>query len=129
VGVIHLATERNPAGNLLLQCAAVTEVKIPPDYDAIDRLIDEGDLDRCRERLAATDQSDEGYAVLRIKLSLFDGTLDPPIAMQKLINLMRRQQDFPGAKALYQIASDRAYQQRESSVSLSHIPPPVKSKP
>ncbi|MGC4066595.1 MAG: hypothetical protein QM784_18565 [Polyangiaceae bacterium] len=49
--------------------------------------------------------------------------------MQRLINLMRKQQDFPGVKALYQIASDRAYQQRESSVSLSHVPPPVKPKP
>jgi hypothetical protein len=107
----------------------VTQVKLPPDYDDIDRLIDAGDFDRCRERLAAIDASDESYAVLRIKLSLFDGTLDPPIAMQKLINLMRRQQDFPGAKEVYQIASDRAYEQRESSVSLSHVPPPVKPKP
>jgi hypothetical protein len=59
-------------------------------------------------------------------MALLDGSLPPAAAMQRLIALMRRQQDWPGAKALYQIASQRAYTAHSSSVSHSHIPPPVK---
>jgi hypothetical protein len=96
------------------------------DYEALDRLLDAGDLDTAREMLLGAAPSDEAYAVLRIKLSLCDGSLEPALAAQRLIQLMRQKPDWPGAKALFQIATERAYEQRESSVSLSHVPPPVR---
>lgn len=99
---------------------------IPPDYEAIDRLLDAKDMDEARELLHGIDPSDESYAVLRIKLSLCEGSVEPALATQRLVQLMRRQPDWPGAKDLFRIATERAYVQRESSVSLSHVPPPVK---
>ncbi len=104
----------------------VPAVKMPTDFEAIDRLLEAGDIDQAREILSGVDSEDESYAVLRIKLALYDGSLPPAAAMQRLIALMRRQQDWPGAKALYQIASQRAYSEHASSVSHSHIPPPTR---
>jgi hypothetical protein len=104
----------------------VPDVQIPSDYEAIDQLLEAGDIDQAREILGSTDAADDSYAVLRIKLALFDGSLPPAAAMQKLIALMRRQKDWPFAKGVYQVASQRAYAEHESSVSHSHIPPPVK---
>ncbi|HEY5960303.1 MAG TPA: hypothetical protein VIV60_27305 [Polyangiaceae bacterium] len=109
-----------------LEYEVVPDVQIPTDYEAIDRLLDAGDIEQAREILGSTDAADESYTVLRIKLTLFDGSLPPAAAMQKLIALMRRQKDWPFAKDVYQIASQRAYAEHESSVSHSHIPPPVK---
>ena len=43
--------------------------------------------------------------------------------MQQLIQLMRRDAAWPGAKELYQEASTSAYLTRQSSVSHSHPPP------
>jgi hypothetical protein len=107
----------------------VPVVQMPSDFEAIDRLIEVGEVEQAKDILSNTDADDESYAVLRIKIALLDGSLPPAAAMQRLIALMRRQQDWPGAKALYQIASQRAYSDHESSVSHSHIPPPVKREP
>jgi hypothetical protein len=127
---------------LLRRCAKLVEpnqtglgygvvpvVQMPSDFEAIDCLLEAGDMDQAREILSSVDPEDESYAVLRIKIALYDASLPPAAAMQRLIALMRRQQDWPGAKGLYQIASQRAYQDHESSVSHSHIPPPVKREP
>lgn len=101
-------------------------VQMPSDFEAIDRLLEAGDLEQAKEILQSADANDESYTVLRTKLALYDGSLPPAAAMQRLIALMRRQPDWPGAKTLYQVASSRAYAEHESSVSHSHIPPPVK---
>jgi hypothetical protein len=106
----------------------MSDERFPPDYAAIDELLEAGDVEGAREMLAHTPASNEGYAVLRIKLGLREGSLEPGPAMQRLIALMRRNSDWPGAKELYQEASQAAYQSRQSSVSHSHPPPPVKSK-
>jgi hypothetical protein len=103
--------------------------QIPYDIEAIDRLIEAGDVEQARDILSGVDPGDESYSVLRIKLALYDGSLPPGAAMQRLIALMRRKQDWPGAKGLYQIASQQAYAEHESSVSHSHVPPPVKREP
>jgi len=96
--------------------------------DAIDRLLEAGDLDAAREALSAASPSDDRYAVARIKLALYDGSMPSGAAMQALIQLMRRDANWPGAKELYQSASTSAYQTRQSSVSHSHPPPPVARK-
>lgn len=99
---------------------------LPALLAAIDELLDSGDLTAASRDLDALGTEPE-VEVLRIKLALFDGTLPPPMAMQKLIQLMRTDANVARGKELYQEASKRSYQDRVSSVSHSHFPPPVRS--
>jgi hypothetical protein len=94
----------------------------------IDALLDAGDLAGARALLAQAPENDDRFIVVRIKLSLYDGSMSPGIAMQQLIQLMRRDENFPGAKSLYQEASRVAWQARQSNVSHSHPPPPARSR-
>jgi hypothetical protein len=100
----------------------------PPDErDTIEALLEAGDQDGARSLLEQTASGDERYLVLRVKLGLRDGSLEPGIAMQRMIALMRRDPEWPGAKETYQEASQAAYRSRQSSVSHSHPPPPPQS--
>jgi hypothetical protein len=96
----------------------------PARYDEIDALLNSRDFAGAR---AALEQAadEEGLAVLRIKLGLYDESLAPGMAMQRLIQMMRKNPDQPGAKELYQEASKAAYSHGQSSVSHSHPPPAV----
>lgn len=94
--------------------------------EAVDELLEAGELEQARELLAPVAPSDERFAVVRVKLGLFDGSLPAGAAQQALIKLMRRDPEWPGAKELYQRASSEAYRSRESSASHSHPPPPVR---
>src|SRR3569623_833421 len=96
--------------------------------EAIARLLEAQDLDGARRALQGVAVSDERFAVVRIKLALYDGSMPSGAAMQQQIQLMRRDPARPGAKELYQTASTSAYQTRQSSVSHSHPPPPVARK-
>jgi hypothetical protein len=96
--------------------------------EAVDAALEADDLNGAREALARVATSDERYAVVRIKLGLFEGSLTSGAAMQALIQLMRKNADWPGAKALYQSVSSAAFETRQSSVSHSHAPPPVEPK-
>ncbi|MEO8902114.1 MAG: hypothetical protein ABI488_09605 [Polyangiaceae bacterium] len=96
--------------------------------EVIDRLLDSQDLDGARAALQVVPTTDETYSVVRIKLALCDGSVPTGAAMQALIQLMRRNPEWPGAKALYQQASTNAFQSRQSSASHSHPPPPVERK-
>jgi hypothetical protein len=98
---------------------------LPSKYQSIDQLLDAGDLAAARAELDVIPATDESIAVLRIKLELYDGALEPGAAMQRLIQLMRRDPEWPFAKELYQEASNLAYRSRQSSVSHSHPPPPA----
>lgn len=95
------------------------------DARTIDRMLEEGNLEGARAALDRVPAGDESFAVVRIKLGLYEGSLEPGPAMQQLIQLMRKRADLPGAKELYQEASRLAYTSRTSSVSHSHPPPPV----
>ncbi|HTQ07359.1 MAG TPA: hypothetical protein VMI54_26065 [Polyangiaceae bacterium] len=97
-----------------------------PSPDAVDELLDAGEVEQARALLASVAQSDERFLVVRVKLGLTDGTMPAGAAQQALIKLMRRDPEWPGAKELYQKASSQAYQSRESSASHSHPPPPVR---
>jgi hypothetical protein len=96
--------------------------------DAIDSLLEARNLDDARAALASAPPNDDAYAVVRIKLSLYDESVPSGAVMQALIQLMRKNADWPGAKELYQEASQAAYDTRQSSVSHSHPPPPVERK-
>ena len=95
------------------------------DPASIHRLLDAGNLEGARDELLGVPRSDEAYLVVRMKLELYDGTLPPLAAIQQLLQLMRKTPDFPGAKELYQEASNLSYQTRQSSPAHSHPPPPV----
>jgi len=95
------------------------------DPASINRLLDAGDLEGARAELAQVTRSDETFAVVRVKLELYDGTLPPLAAIQQLVQLMRKTPDFPGAKELYQEASNMSYQTRQSTLAHSHPPPPA----
>jgi hypothetical protein len=95
------------------------------DPASIHALLDAGDLETARTTLGQVPRSDEQYTVVRVKLELYDGTLPPLAAIQQLVQLMRKKPDFPGAKELYQEASNLSYQTRQSSPAHSHPPPPV----
>jgi thioredoxin-like negative regulator of GroEL len=97
-----------------------------PDPVLIDGLLDAGDLEAARAALSQVPRQNEAYAVVRVKLELYDGSLSPLVAIQQLVQLMRKHPDFPGAKELYQEASDMSYRTRQSSPARSHPPPPVK---
>jgi hypothetical protein len=94
------------------------------DPSRVETLLETGDLEAARAALSRAPEPDDRFAVLRIKLRLLDGSLPPAVAMTQLIQLMRRNENHPGAKELYQKASSLAYQARESSVAHSHPPPP-----
>ena len=96
--------------------------------EAIDALVEADDLNGAREALKVAAATDERYAVVRIKLALYDGSMPSGAAMQALIQLMRKNAEWPGAKELYQSASTAAFETRQSSVSHSHPPPPVERK-
>lgn len=96
-----------------------------PDPASIHALLDAGDLEAARSELSQVPRTDKAYAVVRIKLELYDGSLPPLAAIQQLLQLMRKHPDFPGAKELYQEASNLSYQTRQSSPAHSHPPPPV----
>lgn len=98
------------------------------DAVAIDQLLEAGDFDRARALLADRAPGDPAYEVVRVKLDLYDGSVPPQQAMQRLIRLMQKDKDWPGAKELYQEASRRAYQSGQSSVAHSHPPPPARDR-
>ncbi len=98
---------------------------VPEEYEFIDQLLEAGDLDGARDALGQVGGDHEAFAVLRIKLALFEGSLQPGPAQQRLIQLMRRNPKTPGAKELYQEASNLSYRSRTSSSSHSHPPPPT----
>jgi hypothetical protein len=95
------------------------------DPASIDRLLDAGDLEGARAALTRVPRTDEAFSVVRVKLDLYDGTLPPLAAIQQLVQLMRKHPEFPGAKELYQEASNLSFQTRQSSPAHSHPPPPV----
>ena len=111
----------------LLGCDAVPTALLPTDYEAIDRLIEAKDLDEARELLFGIDPSDLSYSVLHAKLALYDGSLEPMAIAQRLVQLMRKVPNLPGARELYKSATELAYAQHESSLSRSHVPQPIKT--
>src|SRR5512146_1834819 len=96
---------------------------LPAGYEMIDGLLEAGDLDGARDALRSA-PTDDTFSVLRIKLGLYDGSLPPGAAQQRLIQLMRRNATVYGAKELYQEASNLSFRERVSSSSHSHPPPP-----
>jgi hypothetical protein len=96
-----------------------------PDPASIHDLLEQGELEQARSELSRAPRADEAFAVLWLKLELYDGTLSPLATIQQLTQLMRKQPELAGAKELYQEASELSYRTRQSSPAHSHPPPPV----
>lgn len=98
---------------------------MPTELSSIDQLIDSGDYDKARSELAAHDPKKPEVELVAIKLGLADQSLSSHVCMQKLIDILRRHPDTPGAKELYQKASSQSYTEHSSTYAHSHPPPPV----
>ena len=104
----------------------MADTGVPDGYRTIDDLIEAGDFDGARGKLSSSDEDETGYAVLRLKLGLRDGSLPPALVENRVVQLLRRDPHAAGARELFQEASAVAFRLGQSSLSHSHPPPPVK---
>jgi hypothetical protein len=104
----------------------MVDIGVPDSYRVIDDLIEAGDFDGARARLATHDEDEPGYTVLKLKLGLRDGSLPPPLVENRVVQLLRKDPRAHGARELFQEASAEAFRLGQSSLSHSHPPPPVK---
>lgn len=85
----------------------------------VHRLISGRELQQARVALARLPQG-PGRDVATLRLELEVGDDPPERVMQRLVQLMRKTPDAPGARELYTRCSDEAYGARSSSPSHSH---------
>ena len=106
----------------------MARLNLPEPFAKVDDLVEQGDMTSARAALAKATGNAPLVELLEVKMGLYEGTLAPQLAMNRLLNLMRADAKLPGAHALYQEASQRSYAERESSLSHSHPPPPSAPK-
>jgi len=106
----------------------MADTGVPEGYRTIDDLIEAGDFDGARAMLSTYGEDEVGYAILKLKLGLRDGSLPPPVVENRVVQLLRKDPDAAGARELFQEASAVAFRLGQSSLSHSHPPPPVKDK-
>lgn len=90
----------------------------PPLADA-HRLIRQQNFDAARAAIAQL-PAGPGRDVAELRLELEAASDTPELVMQRLVQLMRKHPQAPGARELYRRASDEAYGARSSSPSHSH---------
>ena len=95
--------------------------------DEIKADLDAGRLSDARSKLDARG-SEPVIELYRIQLAFQEGSVNPDILLQKLIELMRDEPTLPGATQLYQQISVAAYQAHRSSTAHSHPPPPLSER-
>jgi hypothetical protein len=103
-------------------------LKLPSPYGQIDELLEHGDFAGARQKLEETRGNPALAEIVQVKLGLLDGSLAPQLAMNRLLVLMQKDANVPGAHDLYRQASERAYEAGRSSLAHSHPPPPMKPK-
>lgn len=91
----------------------------------VEGLIEQGALEEARARLAGLQGGDD-VVVVKLRLALAEESLPPDLVMQRLTQLLRKNPDTRGARALYQRASELSFEVGRSNPSHSHLPPPVK---
>jgi len=102
-----------------------TNEGLPSELENVSRLIDQGDLRGARLALKAiTSQSGELVELMRIKLAVSERVVDPGIALQTVVNILRDAPRNQSALELYQELSMLQYQAGRSCLSHSHPPPP-----
>ncbi len=106
----------------------MARLNLPEPFAQVDELIEQGDMTSARGALARAQGNAALVELLEVKIGLYEGTLAPQLAMNRLLSLMRRDAKLPGAHTLYQEASDKSYEGGESSLAHSHPPPPSTPK-
>lgn len=104
-------------------------LNLPEPYARIDRLIEGGDTAAAERALSEQGQDADFVEMLRAKLALAQGTQPALSVMNRLVQLMRKNDKLPGIQELYREASRLAYESRQSSLAYSHPPPPMVPKP
>jgi len=102
----------------------MARLNLPEPFAKVDDLVEQGDMTGARLALGAIEGNTPLSELLEVKMGLYEGTVAPQLAMNRLLTMMRQDPKLPGAHALYQEASQRSYAERESSLSHSHPPPP-----
>jgi hypothetical protein len=103
-------------------------LNLPEPYGRVDELAERGDYAAARETLARTESNAPLADLCEVKIALLEGSLPPQLAMNRLLALMQKTPNLPGAHDLYRQASAQSYQSGHSSLSHSHPPPPIKRK-
>ncbi|HVW28471.1 MAG TPA: hypothetical protein VHC69_24070 [Polyangiaceae bacterium] len=106
----------------------MARLNLPEPFAKVDDLVEQGDMTGARAALTKATGNAALTELLELKMGLYEGTVPPQLAMNRLLSLMRQDAKLPGAHALYQEASQRSYAERESSLSHSHPPPPSTPK-
>ncbi|HEX3596812.1 MAG TPA: hypothetical protein VHU80_17000 [Polyangiaceae bacterium] len=107
----------------------MARLNLPEPFAGIDDIVEQGDMASARSALAKAQGNAALVELLEVKIGLYEDSLAPQLAMNRLLVLMRQDANLPGAHALYQEASTRSYEGGESSLSHSHPPPPSQPKP
>ena len=99
---------------------------LPAELQNVSRLIDNGDLRGARLALkaAASSHPSELVELMRIKLAVTERVVDPGIALQTVVSILREAPRNQSALELYQELSMLQYQAGRSCLSHSHPPPP-----
>ncbi|HVU01969.1 MAG TPA: hypothetical protein VHE30_09465 [Polyangiaceae bacterium] len=103
-------------------------LNLPEPYGAIDALVEQGDYSQARATLTRTQGTPALAELIEVKIALLDGSLQPQIAMNRLLAVMRKEPKLPGLQELYKEASRLSYDEGASSLSHSHPPPPMKPR-
>ena len=106
----------------------MARLNLPEPFAHVDEMVERGDMANARAALATATGNAALSELLEVKIGLYEGSLAPQLAMNRLLSLMQKDPKLPGAHALYQDASNRSYAGGESSLSHSHPPPPSKPK-
>jgi hypothetical protein len=107
----------------------MARLNLPEPFAQVDEMVERGDTADARAALARVTGNAVLSELVEVKIALYEGTLAPQLAMNRILSLMQKDPKLPGAHALYQDASNRSYQGGESSLAHSHPPPPSKPKP
>jgi len=103
-------------------------LNLPEPFGSIDALVERGDLAEARSALSQRTENPALSELLDVKIALLDESIQPQVAMNRLLALMRKDAKLPGLQELYREASKISYEGGASSLSHSHPPPPMKPK-
>lgn len=117
-----------PAGSKSWYDSPMAALNLPEPFGSIDALVERGDYVGARTALARTSENPALSELLEVKLALREETVQPQVAMNRLLTLMRKDAKLPGVQELYREASRLSYDEGASSLSHSHPPPPMKPK-
>ena len=106
----------------------MASLNLPEPFSGVDALTEQGDFEAARAALGRIRENPALRDLCEVKIALFEGSLPPQVAMNRLLALMQKDPTLPGAHDLYREASTQSYEGGFSSLSHSHPPPPIKPK-